>query len=217
MRQVDMRDIQAIIFDFDYTLADSSEGIVRCANYALTELGFEPASGASIRRTIGLALDETFLALTGQRDRQAMDAFGRLFIERADQIMVAHTVLLPGVREAVARLRALSLPLAIVSTKFRYRIATTLRREGLKGDFPVIVGGEDVRAFKPDPEGLLMGARQLGSRPGAICYVGDSLTDARAAQLAGMPFVGVLSGVTPASAFDGLPRRALLPGVHALP
>ncbi|MBN1402461.1 MAG: HAD-IA family hydrolase, partial [Anaerolineae bacterium] len=181
-----MQAIQAVIFDFDYTLADSSEGIVRCVNYALAELGFEAASETSIRRTIGLALDETFLALTGQRDRRAMDAFARLFIERADQIMVAHTVLLPGVHEAVAHLRALYLPLAIVSTKFRYRIETTLRRESLEGAFRVIVGGEDVRKFKPDPEGLILAAGQLGAKPTATCYVGDSLTDALAAQAAGM-------------------------------
>ena len=33
--------INTIIFDFDYTLADSSQGVVECANYALGCLGYE--------------------------------------------------------------------------------------------------------------------------------------------------------------------------------
>ena len=36
--------IQSVIFDFDYTLADSSEGVIECANYALGRLGLPAAS-----------------------------------------------------------------------------------------------------------------------------------------------------------------------------
>ena len=39
---------QAIIFDFDYTLADSSRGIAECINFALAELSLPqvPAEAA---------------------------------------------------------------------------------------------------------------------------------------------------------------------------
>ena len=36
--------IQSVIFDFDYTLADSSVGIIDSANYALIRLGLPTAT-----------------------------------------------------------------------------------------------------------------------------------------------------------------------------
>ena len=35
--------LKAIIFDFDYTLGDSTEGIVASVNYALEKLGYAAA------------------------------------------------------------------------------------------------------------------------------------------------------------------------------
>ena len=35
---------RAVIFDFDYTLADSSSGVIACANYALAAMGLPAAA-----------------------------------------------------------------------------------------------------------------------------------------------------------------------------
>jgi phosphoglycolate phosphatase len=61
-------EIHAAIFDFDYTLADSSEGCVECVNFAFQEMGLDRHSNEKICRTIGLSLKETFLTLSGDRD-----------------------------------------------------------------------------------------------------------------------------------------------------
>lgn len=53
-------DFEAVIFDFDYTLGDSTKGICTSINYALTQLGYEPSELESIRKSIGLSLKETF-------------------------------------------------------------------------------------------------------------------------------------------------------------
>lgn len=55
--------IKGILFDFDYTLGDSTMGIVQSANYALEQLGHTGKSEDAIKRTIGLSLTDTFLAL----------------------------------------------------------------------------------------------------------------------------------------------------------
>jgi len=77
------------------------------------------------------------------------------------------------------------------------------RRENLLRFFQVIVGGEDVSAHKPDPQGLLAAVDRLGSRHAATLYVGDSVTDAETAKRAAVPFVAVLSGATPIEHFNG--------------
>ena len=52
------------VFDFDYTLADATVGIVDSANYALDKLGLERKDRGSIRKTVGMTLRETFSVLT---------------------------------------------------------------------------------------------------------------------------------------------------------
>ena len=209
--------VEAVIFDFDYTLVDSSQGIIQCIDQALVELGLPPASPEAVRRTIGLSLPDALLQLVGQEHTAKADAFSRLFIQRADEIMVDHTILLEPVRSTVDWLRSRGIALGIVSIKYRYRIEAVLQREDLLEPFQVIVGGEDVSAHKPDPEGLLKAIDNLGdSRPSTL-YVGDSVTDAKTAERAAVPFVAVLSGVTPREAFVDYAVCAILESLSELP
>ena len=191
---------EAVLFDFDYTLVDSSEGCIDASNSALAALGLPQAEPDRIRRTIGLSLAESFRALTGLDDEALAEAYFRHFVARADRVMADKTVLLPGVARAVAVLRARGLRLGIVSTKFRYRIEAILGRDGLLEPFATIVGGEDVSHPKPHPEGLGLALARLELAAEHALYVGDSAVDAEAARRAGVPFAAVLSGTTPRAA-----------------
>ena len=205
-----------LLFDFDYTLVDSSAGAIDCANHALRQLGLPPASAAQIRRTIGLSLPATLSQLAGDARAEQADAFSRLFIERAEQVMVDRTSLLPGILPALAELSQAGARLGIVSTKYRRRIESILQRDGLLDLFSVIVGGEDVSVHKPDPGGLLTAVEKLGAAPENALYVGDSPTDAETARRAGTPFAGVLTGVTPTSAFAPYHPLGLFADLSAL-
>ena len=207
---------RAILFDFDYTLADSSLGVIDCIGFALRELGLPPVSDDAACRTIGLSLADTLAALAGPQPAEANAAFARLFVEQADRVMADKTVLFPGVRETMTRLQARGLTLGIVSTKYRRRIEIILGREGLLATFALIVGGEDVSAHKPDPASLCLAMERLGGGPEETLYAGDSVTDAEAARRAGTPFVAVLSGTTPREAFAGYDVLALLGGLDEL-
>ena len=79
--------IQSVVFDFDYTLADSSEGVIECANYALGRLGLPEATDDAIRRTIGLSLPDMLTALAGDEYAGYGDEFQRLFVECADVVL----------------------------------------------------------------------------------------------------------------------------------
>ena len=208
--------IETTILDFDYTIVDSSRGAVECIRYALEQLGLPPVADESARRTIGLSLPDTFCELTGRRTGAQSDAFARLFIERAEQVMADGTVLLDPVPATIAQIVAGGMTLGIVSTKYRRRIEHILRREELLDAFAAIVGGEDVAAHKPDPEGLLKAMAMLESTPSSTVYVGDSVTDAQTAERAGVPFVAVLSGVTPRDAFAGYEVHTVIDDLSSL-
>jgi phosphoglycolate phosphatase len=196
----------AVIFDFDYTLADSSPGVIECIRYALESLGLPPVSDQQACQTIGLSLPDTLHRLTDQRTQS--ETFTRLFVERAEEVMADRTVLFDSTASTVNWLKTRGIALGIVSTKYRRRIETILRREGLLDPFDVIVGGEDVAKHKPDPESLLKAIDALGTD--SALYVGDSVTDAQTAQRARVPFVAVLSGTTPEHAFAPYnPQRVL--------
>lgn len=209
--------IQAAVFDFDYTLADSSEGCVECVNFAFQEMGLATHSDEIICRTIGLSLKETFVTLAGDHDTARHDEFARLFVQRADQVMVDLTVMYESAGNTILALRESGLRLGIVSTKYRRRIEHVLERENLRQFLEVVIGGEDVEEHKPHPAGLLEAITRLECSPASTVYVGDSLVDAEVAKRAAVPFVAVLSGVTPADHFDGYERIATLKNLSELP
>ncbi len=208
--------VQAIIFDFDYTLADSSSGVIACFNFALGKLGLPPADDAVIRQTIGLSLPDALVMLGGKEYTRYTDEFTRLFVERADEIMADNTQLFEVVPETVETLRNLGIRLGIFSLKYRYRIETVLKREQLLDAFDVIIGAEDVSEHKPNPQGLLVAMERLNCDRQNCLYVGDSVTDAKTAQHAATDFIAVLSGVTPRAAFDDYDVHVILGDVSGL-
>jgi phosphoglycolate phosphatase len=214
---VKSENVKTVVFDFDYTLADSSQGVVECVGFALSRLGLPPVSPEAIRPTIGLSLTDTLHRLTGIQDATLCDAFARRFVERADEVMVDCTRMFDYVGDMVASLRRSGRALGIASTKFAYRIRRILERDGLKDCFDVVVGGEMVSRHKPDPEALLCAIKELGGATNASLYVGDSVTDAETARRAMTPFVAVLSGVTPRQAFTGYSVEAVLDDASQLP
>lgn len=205
---------KAVIFDFDFTLADSSNPISKCVNFGLRALGLPEASIDTVGRTIGMSLEETLVALTDEGQRRHSEKFQELFVERADEIMIDGTHVFKGLSYVLDRLKCHGLKLGIVSTKYRYRIDAILERAGLGPYFNTIIGGEDVELYKPEPEGLLMALERLEVSADETVYVGDSVTDARAALAANIGFVAVLSGRTTRQEFDKYPKVALFDRVN---
>ena len=207
--------IQTIIFDFDFTLVESSRGTIDAVNFAFEKMGLPRASDAAIRETIGLSLPDILPALAGETHNRDVDEFSRLFLQRADETMVALAEFYPGVPEAVQALQNLDIQLAIVSQKRRRYIQGILARGNLLEAFPVIVGGGDA-PYKPDPEGLLQAVAQTNSVLQNCVYVGDSKTDAETAKRADIAFIAVLSGVTPRAAFENYDVYAVFEDVPEL-
>lgn len=211
------RRFETIVFDFDYTLADSSKGVIDCISFALARLGLPAARDEEVCATIGLPLELAFQTLAGRDHRGRFEEFFRLFIERAEVVMADATAILEPVPETVTALRRQGMTLGIVSTKFRYRIEAILEREELRNSFDVIIGGEDVAALKPDPEGLLMAIQRVRSSPRRCLYVGDSVIDAETSKRAGVAFAAVLSGVTPRERFAEYDGCQILGSLSELP
>lgn len=201
-RMLKQNGLNTIIFDFDYTLGDTTNGIVQSARYALEQMGEEERNYEEIKKTIGLSLSETYKALTGNMDEARADSFFDLFKEKADEVMVDSAELYPGVKEMLVSLRQQGYRLGIVTTKFAYRVRNIMKKFDAEELFDVYIGVGDVTKVKPDPEGLLLAVEKLGVKTENALYVGDSYVDAMAAEAAGMKFAGVLTGNTTREEFE---------------
>lgn len=187
---------KAVIFDFDYTLGDSTNGIIASANYALEKMGYKKAEREAIRKTIGLSLPETYVALTGDKKPEKGEEFRSYFVEKADEIMTDNSDLYPDAKKVLEFLKQNGIKVAVVTTKFDYRIEGILEKCHAKEYVEMIVGGNNVANPKPDPEGVLKVLKEWNLDKSEVLYVGDSLVDAKTAECAGVPFAGVTTGTT---------------------
>jgi len=192
---------KAVLFDFDFTLGDSSSGIYQCVNYAFSELKYPVVEDDAIRKTVGYPLRHIFTTFTGSTDESHLEQFIRHFTSKADEVITDCTTIYSGVPELLASLKSSGSAVGIVSTKYRYRIEEILAKHQLKTYFDIIVGGEDVAHHKPHPEGLQLAVEQLGLHPSDAVYIGDATLDAEAAQAAGVAFAAVLTGTTSRETF----------------
>lgn len=205
-----MKQYAAYFFDFDYTLADSSAGIVKCFRIVLERQGHMNIDDYTIKRTIGKTLEQAFTSMTGIDDSRILAEYRKEYVQEADRYMTACTRLYPEVLEVLRALKRRGARIGIISTKYRYRIQELLQPLLPQDFLDVLIGGEDVHVAKPDPEGVLMALQHIGVQAEDVLYIGDSIVDAQTAQAAGIDFAGVLHGMTTRSELEAWPNVAVM-------
>lgn len=189
---------QAVLYDFDGTLGDSTELILRCYRHTMrTHLGHVP-SEAEWRRGFGTPLEGQLARLA--RSPEEAEAMVRTY--RAYQRIHHDDVLtvFPDACETVAELDRRGVKLAIVTSKHREEALRGIGRCGLTSHFPVIVAPEDVERTKPHPEPVLLALKRLGVSAEAAVFVGDSPHDVVAGHAAGVATAAALWGPFPPEA-----------------
>lgn len=87
---------------------------------------------------------------------------------------------------------------------------------GIYDRFLSIHGADTVPKPKPDPSGLLQCCNEINLEPSQCVYIGDSPSDAVAADNAGMVAIGVLWGSHPKESLQKAPFRYLCETVEEL-
>lgn len=104
-------------------------------------------------------------------------------------------MLMPGVEQTLRMLSNKNIECAISSSSSRKNLLLALNSTGIKKYFSGIVGAEDVKHHKPDPEPLLKAAKLLKINPRECIYIGDSIFEMIAAKKAKMLAVGIHTGI----------------------
>jgi beta-phosphoglucomutase len=186
----------AVIFDWDGTLADSRKVVVASFQKALSELDCE-ISDAFIEHRIGIGSAETFSEIL----RSSRTSFDEALIRRLVKLKVRHEVEMGGgitlFDGALSLLRSLRgrIRLGLASMNDRAVIEHLLRVMSLGKFFYAVVTADDVAYSKPNPEIFLKCAGELKCSPERCVVVEDSLFGVEAAKSANMGCIAVLTGV----------------------
>ena len=152
--------IRAVLYDFDGTLADSTELIMRCYRHTMTTHLGECPPDEEWLSGFGTPL-ETQIARFARSDEET----AAMLVTYRDYQNVIHDELLrpfPGAAETVAELERRGVALAIVTSKYRRGTLRGMELCGITEHFDVIVTPEDVANPKPHPEPVRVALERLG-------------------------------------------------------
>ncbi|MGH8326220.1 MAG: phosphoglycolate phosphatase [Steroidobacteraceae bacterium] len=180
-----------IVFDLDGTLIDSAADLAAAINSMLADFGREPLEVAQVRRMIGDGVAMLVArALAARHCEQADPArAAAIFMRHYESAATSLTTAFPGVPEALQKLQAAGIALAVCTNKPERITAGILEELGLAGYFSRMIGGDSLPFRKPDPRVLLNLVETFAAAPDTSLLVGDSEVDAATAAAAGVPFV----------------------------
>jgi len=192
--------IEACLFDFDGTLAQSEDTHRRTFSeilgFELTEeywnthcVGHSPRKLLETNMPSGRLdeLGETFDALLVKRSA--------LFEQHIERGLLEAT---SGAQELLAELRRRGVRCAVVSSGSRSYIEKALHALGVATCFEFIIAGDDeeVLDHKPHPLPYLLAARRMDLSPEVCLAFEDTITGIRSAQAAGMRVVAMRTAGT---------------------
>lgn len=186
---------KAVLFDLDGTLVDTVEHRISAWEETLGAAGF-PTTRGELAPLIGLdgkRLAREVAALAGRPINEARsEEIDRVSGEVYERLNHAPRPL-PGIGRLIDEIERRQIAWAIATSSRKEQVATSVAALGLAQE-PTIVDASHVEHAKPEPDLLLLAARELGVEPGVCWYVGDSTWDMVSAVAAGMIAIGVTAG-----------------------
>ncbi|MBQ25062.1 HAD-IA family hydrolase [Alcanivorax sp.] len=182
-----MEKLEAVYFDLDGTLIDTAPDFYTVLNALLKKHGRPEVTYSAVRANVSngaRALTELGFGV-GPGDASFAPLLDEL-LNAYEQHLAVDTVLFPGLAEVLDWLDTQQLPWGIVTNKPARFTGPVLEGLDLHQRVGPVICPDHVKQRKPDPEGLLIAARDDNVSPANCLYVGDHLRDIQAGQNAGM-------------------------------
>lgn len=204
-----------LIFDLDGTLIDSKRDLTDSVNATRAWKQLPPLPDDIVSAYVGNGASMLIRrALPHLTVEEHADAH-KFFLQYYRDHMLDATVLYPGVREALDRLHANSVTMAILTNKpvkFSVRLIAGLK---LDAHFFRIYGGNSFEEKKPHPVGIEKLIEESGADREHTVMVGDSAVDVTTARNAGVQACGVSWGFQPET-FEHAPPNFIIDDLSAL-
>jgi phosphoglycolate phosphatase len=190
---------ELVIFDLDGTLIDSKRDLVNSVNATRAFAGLTTLADDVVASYVGngapVLVRRAFPDVTDAEHARLL----RYFLDYYRDHMLDATTLYPGVREALDRMHAADVALAVLTNKpVRFSVGL-LEGLGIDMHFFRIYGGNSFEEKKPNPIGIRMLMEESGAARERTLMVGDSAVDILTARNARVPACGVRWGFQPES------------------
>ena len=187
--------IQLIILDFDGTLADTRDNIVRTLQASMHQLGLPVADEAACASTIGLKLDDACRHLYPDGPADLADRFvetyREIFFRNKESLVPAP---FPHVLPTLRQLRQRGVVLTIASSRGTGSLHAFIDAMGLRDCILYVLGADSVEHTKPHPEPVLRTLCETGIDAAHTLVVGDMPVDILMGRNAGVQTCGVTYG-----------------------
>ena len=182
---------KTILFDFDGTVFDTGEGILKSVQYAAEAFGHSEPDLNALRCFVGPPLTESFMRRYGV-DTDTARAMTAKYRERYSREGLNECSVYPGVPELVEKLKSLGAKVVIATGKPTQFTVDILERHGLGGLFDDVLGSEFDGTRSQKWEVIAQLLARYGA-DGAV-MVGDRDNDVNGAKKCGIPCIGVAWG-----------------------
>ena len=202
MSRLRPRRFDLIAFDWDGTLFDSTQIIVRCIQRAVADVGGTVPSDKAAAYVIGMGLMQALAHAAPDVPESKYPELGRRYREHYSSHQ-NDLALFEGVLQLLGELRARHHVLAVATGKSRRGLDEVLQTVELRSVFDASRTADET-AGKPDPLMLRELMAEFGAEPARTLMVGDTTHDLQMAMNAGCSSVGVSYGAHESAAFDSL-------------
>jgi phosphoglycolate phosphatase len=187
---------KAALFDIDGTLLDTLVDIANSANTVLARFGFQQHKLQAYKYFVGDGIEALALRILpdDRRDEATINKIANEIDSEYTQHWADNTHPYPGIPELLQSLTVRGIKIAALSNKSDSSAKLTVSRLLPDWHFELILGVSPSIPRKPDPLGALRIAQNLKIKPDEFLYLGDTDTDMKTANSAGMYPVGVLWG-----------------------
>lgn len=188
---------RGVLFDIDGTLVDTTYLHAVCWAEALRDAGHHVPT-ADVHHAIGMGGGELLDHLLGKdRDRDTDDDLKQAHITLYKQHW-GRLDPLPGAPELLRRCKSAGLLVVFASSASPEELEEL--RATLNADDAVDIAttADDAEGAKPNPDILQVALERSKLSPDRAVFLGDAVWDGEAAQRAGITFLGVTCGGTPA-------------------
>ena len=196
-----------LIFDLDGTLVDSRLDLANAVNATRRHMGMEPLANERVYSYVGNGAPMLVRRALGEgaTEAQVQEAL-EFFLEFYREHDLDHTVLYPGVRESLDRLRRAGKRMAVLTNKPVRMSRHIVEGLGVGEHFFRVYGGNSFDFKKPHPIGVETLIAEAGVGREQTLMIGDSSVDVQTARNAGIACCGVTYGFQPETLADPAPE-----------
>lgn len=189
--------IKLVIFDFDGTIADTRKSIVVSKQEMMKRLGLTVKSDDECASVIGLPAADGYRLLFPELSEEAINKCVEVardtFAESKEKYPPA---VFDGIREVLEELKRKGIKCSIASSRNNPSLREFLKSWGMTEYFEYILGADDTKNHKPDPEPVFVTLKDLDMGPEDAIVVGDTAFDIRMGQGAGIHTCAVTYGIS---------------------